>query len=92
MGTKKWSEIKKLSDARVPFREAETDRPTFTLVTAVCGRQDLNLHVFRHQDLKPPFDVFLVVAGDGKWCLSWGFARQRVGVWCRVPACFAQFR
>ena len=29
-------------------QEAET---SFPLVTSLCGRQDLNLHVFRHQDL-----------------------------------------
>ena len=46
---------------------------------SLCGRQDLNLHVFRHQDLKPSFTVFLVLSGAGKCCLNWGFANRRVG-------------
>ena len=60
--------------------------------SSLCGRQDMNLHEFPHQDLKPSLAVFLVLPGGGKRCLSWDFAIRRVGGWWPVSACFAQFR
>ena len=35
----------------IPALAAGTRCARFPLVTSLCGRQDLNLHVFRHQDL-----------------------------------------